>query len=100
MEMQLVFEVMMHLMSERVTVAITDGMCYTYYIIKRNGGETMQMCPNCERVYDESEHAKCPYCYGEYEDFGRERLVIVYDRDERRAKYVPASEAEKYNYKD
>lgn len=60
----------------------------------------MQMCPNCDRVYDESEYSRCPYCHPYDEDDGRERTVIVYDRDEGRAKYVPESEAEKYNYKD
>ena len=24
----------------------------------------MQMCPNCGKVYDESEFTHCPYCYG------------------------------------
>lgn len=28
----------------------------------------MQMCPDCEKVYDESEYAQCPYCSGELED--------------------------------
>lgn len=23
----------------------------------------MQMCPDCERVYDESEYGQCPYCH-------------------------------------
>lgn len=23
----------------------------------------MQMCPECERVYDESETPECPYCH-------------------------------------
>lgn len=27
----------------------------------------MQMCPNCENVYDESEYCHCPYCSGELE---------------------------------
>lgn len=27
----------------------------------------MQMCPNCDRVYDESEYSRCPYCSGELE---------------------------------
>ncbi|MDD6039574.1 MAG: hypothetical protein PUD63_00065 [Clostridia bacterium] len=27
----------------------------------------MQMCPNCDRVYDESEYSRCPYCSGEIE---------------------------------
>lgn len=22
----------------------------------------MTMCPECDRVYDESEYARCPYC--------------------------------------
>ena len=25
----------------------------------------MQMCPECERIYDESDYAHCPYCSGE-----------------------------------
>lgn len=59
------------------------------------------MCPDCEKIYDESEYAGCPYCYDvdNYDD-GSEHTIIVYDRDEGRAKYVPKSEAEKYNYKD
>ena len=28
----------------------------------------MQMCPNCDKVYDESEYSKCPYCSGELEE--------------------------------
>ncbi len=28
----------------------------------------MQMCPDCEKVYDESEYAYCPYCSGEIEE--------------------------------
>ena len=30
----------------------------------------MQMCPNCDSVYDESEYTRCPYCSGElgYDD--------------------------------
>lgn len=28
----------------------------------------MQMCPYCDRVYDESEYAYCPYCSGELEE--------------------------------
>lgn len=27
----------------------------------------MQMCPNCDKVYDESEYTHCPYCSGELE---------------------------------
>lgn len=44
----------------------------------------MQMCPNCDRVYDESEYSRCPYCHPYDEDYGRERTLIVYDRDEGR----------------
>lgn len=25
----------------------------------------MQTCPNCDKVYDESEYTHCPYCSGE-----------------------------------
>ena len=28
----------------------------------------MQMCPWCDKVYDESEYTHCPYCSGELED--------------------------------
>lgn len=28
----------------------------------------MQQCPNCEKVYDESEFSHCPYCSGELDD--------------------------------
>lgn len=28
----------------------------------------MQMCPECDRVYDESEYSHCPYCSGELKD--------------------------------
>ena len=28
----------------------------------------MQMCPWCDKVYDEEEYSKCPYCSGELED--------------------------------
>ena len=27
----------------------------------------MQMCPNCDSVYDESDYTRCPYCSGELE---------------------------------
>lgn len=29
----------------------------------------MQMCPFCDKVYDESEYSRCPYCSGELEDY-------------------------------
>ena len=28
----------------------------------------MQMCPSCDKVYDESEYSRCPYCSGELVD--------------------------------
>ena len=28
----------------------------------------MQMCPYCDKVYDESEYVHCPYCSGELEE--------------------------------
>lgn len=28
----------------------------------------MQMCPWCDKVYDESEYSRCPYCSGELEE--------------------------------
>jgi len=28
----------------------------------------MQMCPFCDKVYDESEYSHCSYCSGELED--------------------------------
>lgn len=38
----------------------------------------MQMCPNCDKVYDESEYSHCPYCYDDYDD---EYTNIVFDDD-------------------
>jgi len=33
----------------------------------------MQMCPFCNKVYDESEYWPCPYCTGELEEDQGER---------------------------
>lgn len=33
----------------------------------------MQMCPNCDKVYDESEYCGCPYCSGELDGDESER---------------------------
>ena len=33
----------------------------------------MQMCPWCDKVYDESEYSRCPYCSGELEEETSER---------------------------
>ena len=32
----------------------------------------MQMCPFCDKVYDESEYSHCPYCSGELESDAEE----------------------------
>ena len=56
----------------------------------------MQMCPFCGEVYDESEYVGCPSCHPDNDD--ETTMVIVYDREEGRAKAVPKSEADKYNY--
>ena len=34
----------------------------------------MQMCPFCNHVYDESEYCHCPYCSGEIEEHGEEKV--------------------------
>ena len=49
----------------------------------------MQQCPDCGRIYDESEDAKCPYCYF---DDGLETYYIVTDNRDRKVKEVPESE--------
>lgn len=36
----------------------------------------MQMCPYCDKVYDESEYSRCPYCH---DDDDGEKVHIVYD---------------------
>ena len=33
----------------------------------------MQMCPWCDRVYDESEYSKCPFCHKD-DDEDEDRL--------------------------
>ena len=33
----------------------------------------MQMCPFCDKVYDESDYSHCPYCSGEIEEDTSER---------------------------
>lgn len=33
----------------------------------------MQMCPWCNKVYDESEYSHCPYCSGELKEYTGER---------------------------
>lgn len=38
----------------------------------------MQMCPFCDKVYDESEYSHCPYCAGELDDDDEVRPCPVY----------------------
>ena len=38
----------------------------------------MQMCPECGRVYDESDYSKCPFCH-RYDP--RPIYHIVYDKE-------------------
>lgn len=38
----------------------------------------MQMCPDCEKIYDESEYSHCPYCH---DDSDCECINIVCDDD-------------------
>lgn len=33
----------------------------------------MQMCPDCDKVYDPSEYGRCPYCSGELQEEYGER---------------------------
>ena len=33
--------------------------------IYKKEADSMQMCPDCDCVYDESEYSHCPYCSGE-----------------------------------
>ena len=39
----------------------------------------MQMCPNCENYYDESEYPYCPYCCDGAPDDYRDYIEIYFD---------------------
>lgn len=54
----------------------------------------MQMCGECMKVYDESEYAKCPFCY---KDKNKETHVIVFDKKAGIVKIVPREESHLYN---
>ena len=42
----------------------------------------MQMCPCCNKVYDESEYCSCPYCSGELEsDISETKIKICPECD-------------------
>lgn len=53
----------------------------------------MQMCPECGRVYDESESAGCPYCY-DHDD--GPTYYIVYDSERGEALSLTAEEFEAF----
>lgn len=46
----------------------------------------MQMCPECNKIYDESEYSKCPYCSGE----------LFEEHEERRYKVCPNCDGTMY----
>lgn len=52
----------------------------------------MQQCGECDKVYDESEDSRCPYCSGG----GEEIWLIVIDKETGEAKHVPKSEGHLY----
>lgn len=52
----------------------------------------MQMCPECENIFDESE-GSCPYCEEEKGDY---EYSIVYDRNAGEAIVVPKEDAWQY----
>ena len=55
----------------------------------------MQQCPDCGRVYDESEYTHCPYCGGEpghAESLDYESKLPWYDKYEERERWVSASD--------
>ena len=37
----------------------------------------MQMCPNCDKVYDPTEYSRCPYCSGELEEEHSEKYYKI-----------------------
>ena len=53
----------------------------------------MQMCPDCGRVYDESEDGRCPYCYS---DDSGPTYHIVYDHDLGKALQLTDDEYEEF----
>ncbi len=53
----------------------------------------MQMCPNCDKVYDESEYSVCPYCNYSYSG---KTIHIVYDDDIGKALELTDEEYEEF----
>lgn len=54
----------------------------------------MTMCPYCDKVYDESEDSKCPYCNNE--EYGGSKVNIVYDDKEGKALELSDEEYEEF----
>lgn len=54
----------------------------------------MQMCPDCGKVYDESEYSRCPFCYDEEDT--RETYHIVYDHEQGKALSLSGDEFEEF----
>ena len=53
----------------------------------------MQMCPDCGRVYDESEYAKCPRCY---DDYGYQEVVYIVTDDDGKVLELSKDEFEEF----
>ena len=50
-----------------VFVAVSNGVGAKRKTKLAEEVNVMQMCPDCGRVYDESEYSRCPECSGEVE---------------------------------
>ena len=53
----------------------------------------MQQCPRCNRIYDESESCRCPFCY---HDDDREIVHIVYDHEQEKVLNLSDAEYEEF----
>ena len=53
----------------------------------------MQLCPNCNNIYDESRFSECPYCS---DDDTRPVLNIVYDKERGEALSLTDEEYEEF----
>ena len=57
----------------------------------------MQMCERGKHTYDESEYARCPYCYPKDYYNDRPTHVIGYDKKTGEPKLVPIADAHLYD---
>ncbi len=53
----------------------------------------MQMCSECNKIYDESEYSRCPRCYKNYNE---EKYYIVYDDEKEEAVTLSEDELEEF----